>query len=135
MHNAVPVLSVGFAQVNYVAIEYFAIFLIPVNHLNHGLLGFGGVVESRTAIACLHACSIVLIHQCAIFVEVFAKRLEGGFLASAVIFNQRHEAPQRRWYALPGAVVIELTGVNELAVARQRPVGFAVANRHLGGAV
>ena len=58
-----------------VAIEYFAIALIPVNYFYYSLFHLFGIVEARTAIACLHACAVVLIHKCAIFIEVLAERL------------------------------------------------------------
>ena len=66
---------------------------------------------------------------------MLSQRFERRRSPSAVVLHQRHEAPQRRRYALPRAVVVELARVHELAVARQRPVGLAIADAGLGRAV
>ena len=63
------------------------------------------------------------------------ERFEGGRRSSALIFHKGHEAPEGRGGTLEGAVVVELTRMDKLAFAGERPVGLAVADAHLGGAV
>ena len=135
MHDAVPIAGVGLAQMNDVAVEDVAIPLVPRDDFHHSRLGLFRVIEPRTAVAGLYAGAIVLEHQRLVFIEVFGEGFKRGRRTASVILHQGYKTPQRGGQALPSAVVVELTGVDELTVSRKRPIHLPVTDAHLGGAV
>ena len=63
--------------------------------------------------------------------QMILERLDGGGRAAAVILRQRHEHPAHARRFFPGAVENILALDDFLLLARQRPVGFAIAHAGL----
>lgn len=135
VHQSVPVACIRTPQMDDVAVEDLPVLLIPADDVAYGLPCLLSVVETRAAVACLHAAAVVLEHQGLIDIEMLAEWLDGGCRASAMILSEGHEAPATGLRTFPCAVVVELTGVDDLSIAGQRPVDFLVADAGLGGAV
>ena len=66
---------------------------------------------------------------------MFGEGFKRGCRTASVILHQGDKTPQRGRQAFPSAVVVELTGVDELTVSRKRPIHLPVTDAHLGGAV
>lgn len=60
MHKAIPVTSVGTAQVNQFAVQDIPVFLVPVDHLHHGSFRLRGIVQTGTTVTSLYTGPIVL---------------------------------------------------------------------------
>ena len=54
MHDTVPVLSVGTAQVDDIGIEYLTVFFIESNPLVDQFFGRFRIIEARTTVTGLH---------------------------------------------------------------------------------
>ena len=128
MQQSIPVTCIWLSQMNDITIQNPTIFLIPIYNFHYHPFGFRSIIQTRSTITGLHSCSIVLKHQHFILIQMFTQWFKSSSLASPMIFNQWNKTPKRRRNTFPGTIVIQLTGMNQLPVTRQRPVYLPIAN-------
>ena len=117
---------------DHIAVEYIAVFLIPLNNLGYGRLGLRGIIQTWASIASLDTSSVILHHMCFVFEQVFVEGLQGSGLSSSLILHERNKAPACRSHPIPCTIIIQLAGMDDLSIPGKRPVGFTVTNACLG---
>ena len=131
MQPAVPIPSVGAAQVNKVAIENRAVHLVKIHPFFHNRLRGVRVEKPRAAIAGLHARAEKVGQPRLVMFLMILERFDGGRRPAALIFGQRHKHPAHARRFFPGAVINVLALDDFLLRARQRPVRLTVAHASL----
>ncbi|MNV16201.1 hypothetical protein D3C71_1069560 [compost metagenome] len=85
MQKAIPIAAICTAQVDQVGIKDRTVFFIPLDHINHCLLGLLRIIETGTAVAGLHPSTIVLHHQLLIILPMLMQWFQYRLFSSSLI--------------------------------------------------